>query len=199
MKPNEASTIHSRYEIVPGGHVSELFLSQGLTDLRSVLRWVQALRYERISNARDVSLVVQEQRGTCSSKHAVVALLANEQGWHDVKLVGIIYKMTEENTPGVGVVLKQRGISYVIEAHTMLRFKGLPVDITGISTGSRRALDDMLEEREMTVSELLSEKVLWHKAKWQRWLESHPNGYTFEENWLIREACIDALSKKAIT
>jgi hypothetical protein len=44
-------------------------------------------------------IVLAEQRGTCSTKHALLRRLAIEQGL-DIALVLGIYEMTERNTPG---------------------------------------------------------------------------------------------------
>ena len=85
----------------PAGVVTTAFLHMARTDLRTAGQYVCGLPYGRNSDPNDPLIVLAEQRGTCSTKHALLRRLAIEQGL-DVALVVGIYEMTERNTPGVG-------------------------------------------------------------------------------------------------
>ena len=48
---------------------------------------VRALPYSRVRDTEKVLAVLDEQKGTCSSKHRFLAALAHECGYTDVKLM----------------------------------------------------------------------------------------------------------------
>src|SRR4051812_26756301 len=88
------------------GEISAQFLARQLTDFQRAARSLQALPYRRTTNRADYRLVLSEQRGTCSTKHALLAALAAEQQL-PVSLTLGLYEMSEANTPGVSAVLRQ--------------------------------------------------------------------------------------------
>src|SRR5580698_10132355 len=90
----------------PGGMVSTAFLNLATFALRAAGQRVCELPYGRNSNPYDPLTVLTEQRGTCSTKHALLRRLAIEQRI-DVALVLGIYEMAEQNTPGVGDILRK--------------------------------------------------------------------------------------------
>jgi hypothetical protein len=58
---------------------------------------VRSLPYGRNSDHSDWRLVLGEGRGTCSTKHALLADLARENRRHVALMLGI-YEMDEDNT-----------------------------------------------------------------------------------------------------
>src|SRR5262245_37335349 len=96
------------HPLAVAGPESEAFLRAGCKTYRSAARTLHALPYGRNSDREDFRLVLIEQRGTCSTKHALLAALALEQQL-DVALTIGIYDMSERNTPGVGRVLAAHG------------------------------------------------------------------------------------------
>ena len=60
-----------------------------------------------------------EGRGTCSTKHALLADLARENRRHVALVLGI-YEMDEDNTQEIGTVLDRNGLPCVPEAHCYL-------------------------------------------------------------------------------
>lgn len=77
------------------------FAALGLSDYRESARHVRNLPYGRNSDRSEWRLVLQEGRGTCSTKHALLAELARENSL-PVALVLGVYEMDGANTPGVG-------------------------------------------------------------------------------------------------
>ena len=69
-----------------------------------LVSYIKELPYGRISNREDLTLVLSEQKGSCSSKHVLLKTVAVENQMEDVGLFIGIYKMTRENTPGIGSV-----------------------------------------------------------------------------------------------
>ena len=83
----------------PVGPVSAEFIGRDISDFRAAGRYLQALRYGRTVNRADFRAVLREGKGTCSTKHALLAALAHEQDLPVVLILGI-YDMHEGNTPG---------------------------------------------------------------------------------------------------
>lgn len=60
--------------------------------------YVKLIPYGRNSNRSDFSLVIKENKGTCSSKHAFLKDYADKNSISNVNLYIGIFKMTEANT-----------------------------------------------------------------------------------------------------
>ena len=82
----------------------------GAGDFAAAARYVRQIPYGRITERSRYWLVLDEGRGTCTTKHATLAALARKQGI-DVRLMLGIYEMSERNTPGVGPVLSAHGLA----------------------------------------------------------------------------------------
>ena len=133
-------------------------------------------------------------KGTCSSKHRLLAALAHECGRTDVALAVGLYRMSEDNTPGVGAVLEAAGLSCIPEMHCYLRHDGRRYDYTGLAAGERSPFDSLVDERTVSPDELVSVKLALHREAIDRWaralrLESG-------KAWAIREQCVRALSER---
>src|SRR5215510_7093760 len=111
------------------GPDSVALLRLGCQSYRSAARYLHALPYGRNADRADFRLVLSEKRGTCSTKHALLAALGIEQRIA-VELTLGIYDMDERNTPGVGRILSAHGLDRLPEAHCYLRYAGRRVDIT---------------------------------------------------------------------
>jgi hypothetical protein len=90
------------------GPVIRLFRGAGVQDFAAAAHHIWKLPYGRIADRNQLGLVLSEGRGTCTTKHALLAELAREQRI-DVQLILCIYEMSERNTPGVGQVLSKYG------------------------------------------------------------------------------------------
>ncbi|MDN3517515.1 hypothetical protein QWY84_07840 [Aquisalimonas lutea] len=153
---------------------------------------VARLPYGRPACSNDVLTVLKEQRGTCSSKHRLLAAVAQECGHVEVELVVGLYAMCEQNTPGIGTVLEPAGFDYIPEAHCYLRLGGRRYDFTGLSSGSTSPFEALLSEHVVSTVHLADEKERIHRDAVQRWADSH--AVSFADAWALREACIQALT-----
>lgn len=157
------------------------------------LSLVQNLPYNRNANRHDLSLVIKEMKGTCSSKHAALKKIAEENNIQNVKLILCLYKMNGANTPGIGKVLEEYSIEYIPEAHCYLKIDGIKHDLTNPNSDIARIENDVLEEKEITADQVAEFKVDFHKSFLRKWIEQSAIKYTFIEVWEIREKCIEAL------
>jgi hypothetical protein len=142
-------------------------------------------------------IVLTEKRGTCSTKHALLRRLAIEQNL-DIALVLGIYEMSEQNTPGVGVVLAKYGLVILPEAHCYLRMAGKRIDVPRAPyRGLAEPIADFLREEEIDPAQITNYKTEIHKQYLSRWITNSGGleGRSIADIWKIREECIASLSK----
>ena len=138
--------------------------------------------------------MLEQGRGSCTTKHALLAELAREQGI-EVQLTLGIYEMSERNTRGVGPVLSAYGLEYMLEAHCYRRCKGGRIDVTGVPAGAE-PIACLFHEEPITVDQLGAYKQNLHQRFLHEWISrmDFVRGRSLEDVWRIREACIAALA-----
>ncbi len=184
----------------PAGDTTTLFLARGIPTLREAARYLWALPYGRVSNALRPDLVLHEGRGTCTTKHALLACLAAEQEIDLVLTLGV-YEMTERNTPGVGPVLDRYGLEAIPEAHCYVVWQGERIDITRRVTAPE-AITKLLYEERVSPKNVAPYKMRIHRQCLNEWRErsgTRAVKYSLEELWRIREECIAALERASTT
>ncbi|MBR9860509.1 hypothetical protein GYB22_07115 [bacterium] len=164
-----------------------------MTTWPKAINYVSALPYGRNANRCDPTLVLSEEKGTCSSKHALLKMIADHFGEQDVELIMGIYLMDPVNTPGVKEVLNEAKVDAIPEAHCYLKIKGAPLDVTFGESNFDLIQEALLEEQNISPEQVSEFKVEYHKKFLQRWLGSQDLPYSFDELWAIRERCIAAL------
>jgi len=179
------------------GPITRLFRASGVHDFAGAANHVLQLPYGRVTDRSKFWLVLEEGRGTCTTKHATLAELAREQDI-DVQLMLGIYEMNERNTPGVGRVLDAYGLSYIPEAHCYLRYQGERIDVTGVPPGAE-PIESFLHEEPIAVDQIGAYKNDLHKRFLRDWIARTNTvpGRSLEDVWRIREECIAALGAGA--
>lgn len=74
-----------QFELRSGRELSDLCLQRGLSTFQALAEWVKALSYARPSQP-GLAAVLLEARGTCSTKHALLAAIAAEHGIQGMQL-----------------------------------------------------------------------------------------------------------------
>ena len=91
----------------------------------------------------------KEKKGTCTSKHAVIAGLAEELNIPLYKYV-CVYKFTEEISTGANEILKRYNIPYVPMVHCFLVHKNLRFDLTeGNCNGKNSSIQECIHEEKV--------------------------------------------------
>jgi hypothetical protein len=178
--------------------VSTAFLNLAKADLRAAGQHLCELPYGRNRYPDDPLAVLTEQRGTCSTKHALLRRLAIEQGINLVLVLGI-YEMNERNTPGVGSVLQAHGLESIPEAHCYVRVGDKRIDVTRQRARSdAEPISNFLYEEEIDPSQITIYKIGVHKSFLDQWITATASlgGLTLTSIWAIREECIAALSRR---
>jgi hypothetical protein len=181
----------------PMGPLSAEFIALGITDVQGAGRYLQTLPYGRTAERADFRAVLRQGRGTCSTKHALLAALADEQRLPLDLTLGI-YEMHERNTPGVGVVLARYHLPFIPEAHCYLTDADSRIDVTRCGAEAAEPIARFLHEETIVPEQIGDYKVAMHRQFMQDWVNHHPDkvqGLGFEALWQVREACIAALAQ----
>lgn len=181
--------------LIVTGSISAEMLAYGIHDFREAGRYLHALPYGRTTPREDFLAVLREGRGTCSTKHALLAALARELALPVLLTLGL-YEMHERNTPGVGAVLSQYGLRSLPEAHCYLKYNGQRVDVTRSRVEPTEPITQFLYEGTIAPEQIGEYKINLHRRVMQDWVVKNPalvQGLSFEEIWQIRESCILAL------
>jgi hypothetical protein len=168
--------------------------ARGLGNFHTVADRVYRLPYGRNRDRSSLLSVLQEGRGTCSTKHALLAALALEHGVELPLMLGI-YEMSGANTPGVGPVLRQAGLSALPEAHCYLLWGKSRVDLTGLDAPTER---HFLQEERIRPADIDGYKARRHREYLDQWRAAKGLSamWSVEALWAVRERCIAALAAR---
>ncbi len=183
------------YPLSASDHLTQKALSFGIHSWNQLTPYIQNLAYGRNTNREDFSLVFTEQKGTCSSKHALLKSIADSNQIPNVDLIIGIYRMDEKNTPKIGKVLKAHRIAYIPEAHCYLSCNNQRVDYTTINADIQTIEKDILEEIKIKPAQVVQFKIEYHQQFIKNWLEETHSSFNFQDIWKVREKCIQMLSQ----
>ncbi|MDJ0783534.1 MAG: hypothetical protein QNJ22_16275 [Desulfosarcinaceae bacterium] len=139
-----------RYTCFPDQHigdqgpVSAEFRHRGLATFHAACRHVHQMPYGYNSDREDLFILFKEGMGSCTTKHAVIATLAEELGLPVVKTIGI-YAMTEQIVTGAQTILDDNKLPYLPMVHCFLASGEYRVDLTeGNRNGKNQPIDHFL-------------------------------------------------------
>lgn len=183
------------FEINSNSKISQLFLKNDCFDFLSASEFVRNLPYRRNLDKDNLATVFTDNCGTCSTKHALLKTLADENNKLNFKLILGIFRMNADNTPKIKSVLHTHNLEYIPEAHNYLKFQNQILDFTKKNSSENDFVNDLLEETEIEPHQINQFKIDFHRNYLKNWLAENPNiKYSLEELWQIREECIKALS-----
>lgn len=129
--------------ITDKGPVSQAFLKRGWTSFGEACRQVHRMPYG-YNTSREPLILFRENRGTCTTKHMAVGLLAEELGLPIGKSIGI-YAMDEALVTGAGALAGAHGLPYIPMVHCFLTAGTRRVDLTeGNRNGKNGPIDTFL-------------------------------------------------------
>ena len=133
-------------EIKPIGDLSKKFLELGIKNFKDACNYVHNIEYGYNTNYDDKFILFKEKKGSCTSKHAVIAGLAEELNIPLSKHVGV-YKFTEEISTGTGQILRKYKIPYVPMIHCFLIYRDNQFDLTeGNCNGKNTSIEEFIHE-----------------------------------------------------
>jgi hypothetical protein len=110
-------------------------------------------------------ILFKENKGNCTTKHAVIATLAHELNIPIEKNIGI-YAMTEEVVSGTNEILAMYNLPYVPMVHCFLVYREFRVDLSEDNdNGKNRSIEEFLftQQVEPNIS-AKDEYLLYRKA-----------------------------------
>jgi len=126
------------------GIISEKFINLGIKTFWDACVYVHALPYGYNSTPDDILILFKEGYGSCTTKHAVIATLAEELDIPIYKMVGI-YAMNEDIVTGTSRILEKYHLPYVTMNHCFLVYDSYRVDLTeGNHNGKNRSIEEFL-------------------------------------------------------
>lgn len=182
------------FPIISSGKLSQRLMRLGITDFHSAIEYVKALPYGRTTNSRNLELVLTEQCGTHSLKHAFLAQLANENQISTIKLSLCSFNMCSENTKVIGSLLSRHGIKAIPEVTCLLKYKDTIFDIT---THNQLPRAEIISEIEIAPQQVANFKKRYHLNYIENWLQIEKvHHFSVEEIWKIREKCIKIIKER---
>ncbi|SMC41307.1 hypothetical protein [Moheibacter sediminis] len=172
--------------------ISKKFQKLEINSFSEAMKFIKNLPYGRNSNRENFLLVLNEMKGTCSSKHALLKKLAIENQKAEVKLMLGIFRMNGKNTPKIKNTLNEFNLDYIPEAHNYLKIHNQIFDCTTSNSSELNFVNDLILEIEIQPSQVIDFKVEFHKNFLNDWIKS--KSFSLEEIWIIREKCIADLS-----
>ncbi|MDI9339692.1 MAG: VOC family protein [Sediminibacterium sp.] len=160
-----------------------------------LIQFVKNMPYGRNTNREDLSLVIKENRGTCSSKHSFLKKVADLNHFDNIKLILGMYRMNAVTTPKIGDTISTAGLEYIPEAHCYLKLNNQRIDITDSSSDIEQWIGDILEEIEIEPEQVAVYKEEYHKNYLQKWMSENNITMAFDKIWEIREQCIKKLGQ----
>lgn len=183
------------FNLTGGQPVSDEFIKKDIKTFHNAVRFIHNLPYGRNKTPQNIASIIKEGMGTCSTKHACLKTLAEENEIHSIRLSLCIFSMNKKNTPDVEEVLSTYRLSYILEAHTCLCYDNERYDFTFPGTNKKTWEPDILIETTIDPDQIFDYKVSYHKSILKDWIQRDNLPYSLDKVWEIREACIQALSK----
>lgn len=182
------------YPLNSKNELTRLVHDLGIDNWQTFMTHVKQIPYGRNEDRSNLSLVLKNNKGTCSSKHALLKAIADENNIPNVELILGMYKMSETNTPKIKPALTNNNLAYIPEAHCYLKINNTRIDLTNEASDISKLETDILEEQSIQPQQVGAYKVDFHKTYMRKWIEEDDSTFTFEELWKIREQCIENLS-----
>lgn len=161
----EPYTIFPDDPITGSGPIARIFLGMRIQSFVHACRYVHEIPYGYNSNRDDLMILFKENKGSCTTKHAVIATLATEVGIAVNKYIGI-YPMTETIVTGAQAILDRHNLPYVPMVHCFLVYGDHRVDLSqGNRNGKNGPIDEFLHmEKVAAAISAKDEYLLYRRA-----------------------------------
>lgn len=179
--------------IIESHGVGRLFLKKDILTLWDAIEYAYQLPYGRTTNRENYLQIIDEKRGACSAKHALIAVLAEEL-IIPLKLSLGIFLLTPKNMPKIAPILEHYHLEAIPEAHCYLKYNNNTLDITFPNSSDFSFNADLEEEINITPQQIGLFKVEKHQAFIRAWIKDKVN-LDFDLIWTAREEWIRKLSQ----
>jgi hypothetical protein len=157
-------TVFPDQSIEDAGPVSGKFMAMGITRFQEACRYVHELPYGYNSDRDDLMILFKEKFGSCATKHAVIATLAEELKLKVEKSIGI-YAMTEEIVAGADRIAEKHCLPFVPMLHCFLVDDKHRVDLTeGNDNGKKKSIEEFLFTRRVIPNISAKDEYLLYRS-----------------------------------
>jgi hypothetical protein len=178
------------------GPNSERFIEKGIFTFKEACNYIQKLPYGRTSDRTNNSLILAEGKGTCSSKHGLLASLTEENNQLEIELIAGIFMMSPATHPQLTNYFKDKNFTYIPEMHCFFRYKGKRFDFTSSTNRLEFIEPKLVREQRCEPHQVGEWKEMIHKEYMNKWIGRNLSlGLTFDQVWKHREVCIGLLSE----
>jgi hypothetical protein len=126
------------------GILSEKFISLKIKTFWDACTYIHDIPYGYNSTTDDILIIFKEVYGSCTTKHAVIATLAEELNIPVHKMIGI-YAMNEDIVTGTNLILDKYHLPYLPMIHCFLIYDSFRVDLTeGNDNGKKHSIEEFL-------------------------------------------------------
>jgi hypothetical protein len=172
--------------IEPVGPVSQRFVALNLRSFLQACEFVHGLPYGYNSNRDDLFILFSENMGSCTTKHAVIATLAQELHLDIHKTIGI-YAMTEAIVTGTQRILDSHGLPYLPMVHCFLRYEHFQVDLTeGNRNGKNQSIETFLYQETVEPNISAKTEYLLYRRQLQSLIDSRPELHNQKLSHVLR-------------
>jgi len=136
-------------KILSHGEMSQKFLELGVNSFIEACLYVHNLPYGYNSDKDNKMILFIEKMGSCTTKHGVIATLAEELNIPLYKKVGI-YKLTETIVTGTNEILEKYALPYIPMIHCFLVYKDCRFDLTeGNRNGKNTSIEEFIHDEKV--------------------------------------------------
>lgn len=179
--------------IEPDGPLGDAFLARGCIDFHDAVRHVRDMPWGRPSDPSKPLAVLDENKGTATDKHMLLAALARELGDTELQLVFGIYRMSADSHPAAAALLRRARLESLPEAMVWLRWYGGDYDFSSMRAGGRSLV--VLQQELITLDKVPGYVEQRHKDFLVRFLLTSRRDDLpgLEGIWNLRSQCLDAI------
>jgi hypothetical protein len=183
------------FKLTPESQISKKFIEKGILDFNSACEYVKNIPIGRITSRNNFALIFDKNKGTCSTKHALLNLLAEENDQSDIELMFGIYLISPKTHPQLTILFKEKGIVNLPESHCFLRYKGKRYDFTYQNNLLNLIESKIVRQQRIEPNQVGEWKEKIHQDYLMRWLKRKPElTFSLDEIWKIREECQQLLN-----
>lgn len=186
------------FEITIPGPWSPFLRELNIYHFSELCAYVHALPYGRNSDRIDFYQVLSESRGSCSSKHGLLATIAEAHQQSGTHLMVGLFLMSGKTHPVLADLLSANNLNAIPEAHAYFRCDGMRYDFTFPGKDISSIESFIVREQRCEPNQLIDWKPMIHKHYLDSWIKRQTSGHTAEQVWDIREQCIALLSAEQI-
>jgi hypothetical protein len=180
--------------ILNAGKISKQFLGKKLEHFHGAINYVYQLKYVPPSEPFNFNLELEEEKGTCSTKHALLVALATELNLPIHLGLGICH-LTPLKFPMIKDILKKFSIPYIPESHNFMICNNKFLDITFPGECIILSPTDIIQEEIILPEQITTYKAEMHKQYLNKWFKENDFSFTLEAFYEARKLCIDKFSE----